>query len=76
VQDDILDVESDTETLGKQQGKDQQLGKVTYPVLLGLDGARDKAKSLCEEAISALSDFGEDAQLLREIALYIVQRKH
>lgn len=76
VQDDILDVESDTETLGKQQGKDQQLGKVTYPVLLGLDGARDKAKSLCEEAISALSDFGEDAQMLREIALYIVQRKH
>ena len=76
VQDDILDVESDTETLGKQQGKDQQLGKVTYPVLLGLDEARDKAKSLCEEAISALSDFGENAQMLREIALYIVQRKH
>lgn len=76
VQDDILDVESDTETLGKQQGKDQQLGKVTYPVLLGLDGARVKAKALCEEAISALSDFGEDAQTLREIALYIVQRKH
>jgi geranylgeranyl diphosphate synthase, type II len=76
VQDDILDVESDTETLGKQQGKDQQLGKVTYPVLLGLDGARVKAKALFEEAISALSDFGEDAQTLREIALYIVQRKH
>jgi geranylgeranyl pyrophosphate synthase len=76
VQDDILDVESDTKTLGKQQGKDQQLGKVTYPVLLGLDGARQKAQSLYEEAISALNDFGEDAQALREIALYIVQRKH
>lgn len=76
VQDDILDVESDTKTLGKQQGKDQQLGKVTYPVLLGLDGARQKAQALYEEAISALDDFGEDAQTLREIALYIVQRKH
>ncbi len=76
VQDDILDVESDTETLGKQQGKDQQLGKVTYPVLLGLDDAKQKAKALYEEAISALDDFGEDAQTLREIALYIVQRKH
>ncbi len=76
VQDDILDVESDTATLGKQQGKDQQLGKVTYPVLLGLDGARQKAQALYEEAISALNDFGEDAQTLREIALYIVERKH
>jgi len=76
VQDDILDIESDTETLGKQQGKDQELGKATYPVLLGLEGARHKAQTLCEEANAALKDFGEDAQTLRDIALYIVQRKH
>lgn len=76
VQDDILDVESDTKTLGKQQGKDEELGKITYPVLLGLDGARLKAQSLCEEAVSALDDFGKDAQTLRDIAMYIVQRKH
>ncbi len=76
VQDDILDVESDTKTLGKQQGKDQELGKITYPVLLGLEGARQKAQSLYEEAVSALTDFGDNAQTLREIALYIVQRKH
>tara|TARA_R110000824_G_scaffold336_10_gene2322 strand:+ start:1365 stop:2252 length:888 start_codon:yes stop_codon:yes gene_type:complete len=75
VHDDILDVESDTETLGKQQGKDQQLGKITYPVLLGLDGARNKALGLCDEAIAALDDFGSSAQRLRDIALYVVQRK-
>ncbi|MBN4053415.1 polyprenyl synthetase family protein [Haliea sp. AH-315-K21] len=76
VQDDILDIESDTETLGKQQGKDKELGKVTYPVLLGLDGAKQKAQALYEEANAALEDFGQDAQALREIALYVVQRKH
>lgn len=76
VHDDILDVESDTETLGKQQGKDQELGKATYPVLLGLDGARKKAQALCDEAIAALDDFGGSAQRLRDIALYVVQRKY
>ena len=76
VQDDILDVEGDTATLGKQQGKDEELGKVTYPVLLGLDGARQKAQELYEEAHAALESFGEGAEALRKIALYIVQRKH
>lgn len=76
VQDDILDIESDTATLGKQQGKDKELGKVTYPVLLGLDGARQKARDLYEEANDALKNFGKNAAALREIALYIVQRKH
>ncbi len=76
VQDDILDVESDTETLGKQQGKDKELGKITYPDLLGLDGAREKARLLVDEAVSALQDFDENAGTLRDLALYIVQRKH
>ncbi|MDG2089991.1 MAG: polyprenyl synthetase family protein [Gammaproteobacteria bacterium] len=76
VQDDILDIESDTKTLGKQQGKDKELGKITYPVLLGLDGARQKAQELYEEANTALDDFGKDAQALRDLAFYIVQREH
>ncbi len=76
VQDDILDVESDTETLGKQQGKDQELGKTTYPDLLGVEGARQKAHDLCEEAVSVLEGFGDAAQALRKIALYVVQRNH
>lgn len=74
VQDDILDIESDTETLGKPQGSDMQRNKPTYPNLLGLDSAKDVAKQLHEEAISSLSDFDEKADPLRWIADYIVQR--
>jgi geranylgeranyl diphosphate synthase type II len=74
VQDDILDIESDTETLGKPQGSDMERNKPTYPNLLGLDGAKDVAKQLHEEAISSLSMFDESADPLRWIADYIVQR--
>ena len=74
VQDDILDIESDTEILGKPQGSDMERNKPTYPNLLGLDGAKDVAKQLHEEAISSLSMFDESADPLRWIADYIVQR--
>ena len=74
VQDDILDIEGDTETLGKPQGSDLQRNKPTYPNLLGLDGAKDVAKQLHEEAISSLSVFDEKADPLRWIADYIVHR--
>lgn len=74
VQDDILDITSDTATLGKQQGADQARDKPTYPALLGLDGARQKAQALHNEAIAALAQFDERAQPLRELSLYIIQR--
>jgi len=74
VQDDILDIESDTETLGKPQGSDLERNKPTYPNLLGLDGAKDVAKQLHGEAISSLSIFDDSADPLRWIADYIVQR--
>ncbi len=74
VQDDILDIESDTETLGKPQGSDLERNKPTYPNLLGLDGAKDVAKQLHKEAISSLSIFDGSADPLRWIADYIVQR--
>lgn len=74
VQDDILDIESDTETLGKPQGSDLERNKPTYPNLLGLEGAKDVAKQLHGEAISSLSVFDEKADPLRWIADYIVQR--
>ena len=74
VQDDILDIESDTETLGKPQGSDQARNKPTYPNLLGLDGARDTAKRLHDEAVQCLESFEESADTLRTIADYIVQR--
>ncbi len=76
VQDDILDVVSDTDTLGKTQGKDAAANKPTYPGLLGLDGARQKARELLDEALDALAGFGPEADQLRHLARYVVQRVH
>ncbi|MCF6252583.1 MAG: (2E,6E)-farnesyl diphosphate synthase [Methylococcaceae bacterium] len=76
VKDDILDQESDTSTLGKTQGKDQQNDKPTYPALLGLTGAKQKAQDLHEQALESLSNFGTEADLLRDLSLYIIQRDH
>ena len=75
VQDDILDIESSTEQLGKQQGADLALNKSTYPGLLGLEQAKQHAQALYQEAISALSIFGDKAEHLRELAHYIIERK-
>ncbi|MDP9941906.1 polyprenyl synthetase family protein [Ectopseudomonas alcaliphila] len=76
VQDDILDVESDTATLGKTQGKDEAHDKPTYPALLGLDAARDYALELRDQALHALRPFGSTAEPLRELARYIVERRN
>ncbi|MCX7073471.1 MAG: (2E,6E)-farnesyl diphosphate synthase [Methylococcales bacterium] len=76
VKDDILDEESDTATLGKTQGKDKNNNKPTYPALLGLAGAKEKAQYLHEKALENLAHFGDEANLLRELSLYIIQRDH
>ena len=76
IQDDILDVISDTQTLGKPQGADMALNKPTYYSLLGLDGAREKLRATHQAALAALADFGAGANLLRGIADYIVERTH
>ncbi len=76
IQDDILDVQSDTATLGKTQGKDHDQNKPTYTALLGLSGARQKALDLHEEALDALSVLGAEADLLRDLSHFIVQRNH
>jgi geranylgeranyl pyrophosphate synthase len=76
VQDDILDITSDTATLGKQQGADMARAKPTYPALLGLDAARLKAQTLHLDALSALDSFGARAQRLRELSAFIVLRKN
>jgi farnesyl diphosphate synthase/geranylgeranyl diphosphate synthase type II len=76
VQDDILDIESDTVTLGKTQGADIALNKPTYPALLGLEGARAKAAELIAEAHKALTCLPGDTQILATLANYIVERKH
>ncbi len=76
VKDDILDEESDTATLGKTQGKDKDNNKPTYPALLGMAGAKQKAQELHEQALDNLSIFGAEADLLRDLSLYIIQRDH
>lgn len=76
VVDDILDVEGDTQTLGKTQGKDSEANKPTYVKLLGLAGARAEAGRLLAEALNALQDFDDSADLLRDLARYIVERDH
>lgn len=75
VQDDILDVTSDTETLGKQQGADHLHNKPTYVSLLGLEAAQTKAAELHAKALAALSGFNSGADALRQLADYIVQRR-
>ncbi len=77
VQDDILDVIGDTATLGKRQGADQQLGKSTYPALLGLEKAKAKAWDLYQESLRALEGLAHqslDTTTLEALASYIIQR--
>ena len=74
VQDDILDVVADTETLGKQQGADIARNKPTYVALLGLDAARTKAQELHQQALDALASFGGGADYLRSLSAYIIER--
>ncbi|MGV8921318.1 MAG: polyprenyl synthetase family protein [Pseudomonas sp.] len=75
VQDDILDVESDTATLGKRQGADIARDKPTYPSLLGLSAAKSYVLELRDQALHALRPFDASAEPLRELARYIVDRR-
>lgn len=74
VQDDILDVTGDTRELGKQAGADQARDKPTYPALLGLAGARERARELHTDALDALSGMDQRADPLRWIATFVVER--
>ena len=76
VQDDILDVVSDTTTLGKTQGADAARNKPTYVSLLGLNGAREKAAQLVVDAEAALTPINGDTRYLAAIARYITERQH
>lgn len=76
IADDILDIEGTTEEIGKDAGSDEARGKATYPAVIGLAAAREEAKAMMGEAMRALDIFGTEADPLREIAQYIVQRKN
>ncbi len=74
IADDILDVEGDEARAGKALHKDEEAGKQTFLSLMGLDRAREQAKMLVDQAQSHLSVYGEEANLLREIAAFTVER--
>ncbi len=75
IADDILDVTSDAATLGKAAQKDAEAGKATFVSLLGLDGAKRRAETLVESACDALSVYGSDADHLRTVARFVVERR-
>jgi farnesyl diphosphate synthase len=74
VQDDILDVTSDTATLGKTQGSDSARNKPTFPSIIGLAASQEKAQELHRQALQALAIFAEEADVLRYISAWFVQR--
>ena len=76
VQDDLLDIEGDTDVIGKPQGSDAARFKPTYPALLGVDGAREHLAILLEKAQQSLREFGPEAAPLRTMADYVVARTH
>lgn len=76
VVDDILDIEGETEVLGKPKGSDERRNKMTYPRLYGIEKSREIAKELIDEAVSSLYVFSSEADLLRNIARYLLERSN
>jgi farnesyl diphosphate synthase len=76
IQDDILDVIGDTETLGKPQGSDQEQEKPTFPAILGLEESRQRAIQQHELALKILEPLDEKADSLRQLSAYIVERQY
>lgn len=75
VQDDILDIVGEADKIGKTVGADEALNKSTYPKLLGLEGAQQKAQQLYQIALNALADLPFDTSALSALAEFIVKRE-
>ena len=76
IQDDILDVTGETAMLGKTQGSDSAKNKPTFPSIIGLEASYEKAQELHQNALQALSIFGEEADILRYISAWFVERQN
>lgn len=75
IADDILDVSSTSQQLGKTAGKDAKQGKLTYPAVFGLEQSRKKAQEIAKQAAEILEPFGEKAIILKELAGTLLNRK-
>lgn len=75
IADDILDIEGNEAEAGKRLNKDADAGKATFVSLLGLDGAKQRAVELVEQAENALTCYGDGAQALKEAARFVISRK-
>ena len=76
IADDLLDVEGDSALVGKAVQKDSESGKATFVSLLGVERARQQALMLVDQAIGHLSAFGAEADVLRDLARYAIERDH
>lgn len=74
IADDLLDVEGDIEKAGKALRKDDEQGKQTFVTLMGADKAREQARALVDQAVLRLASYGAEANILRALARYIVER--
>ena len=76
VMDDVLDVESSTEVLGKSSGADIERGKSTYPALIGLAESRDLALNLYQQAVESIASIGDNSAHLADLAALVINRDH
>ncbi len=75
ITDDILDETGSFEEMGKAVAKDRERGKLTYPAALGMAAAAARAESLRRESLGAVSGFGEEAEILRELVRMVATRR-
>ncbi|MFH1350501.1 MAG: polyprenyl synthetase family protein [Pseudomonadota bacterium] len=75
IADDILNIEGDSQKLGKAVGSDAEKGKMTYPAAMGLERSKEIQRDLITQALESLSSFDHRADPLRNIARYIIERK-
>ncbi len=76
VEGEMRDGTGDTARLGKPQGSDMQRNKPTFPSIIGLEASREKATELHQKALQSLAIFGEEADILRYISAWFVERTH